>query len=93
VLTAPAAGMTVRALAAAIARPFVPAIPVAAIVLLGLGRLGGWDTILTLLPVGILWAVAGGLTIARFGLAAPERQALRRWLPVTRRSSPAAGSG
>jgi O-antigen/teichoic acid export membrane protein len=93
VLAARAAGISVRVLATAIARPFVPAVPVAALVLVGIGRLGGWDTILTLLPVGILWAVAGGLAIARFGLAAPERQALRRWLPVTRPSSPAAGSG
>jgi hypothetical protein len=93
VLVAPAARMSARTLAAAIARPFVPAAPVAALVLAGIGRLGGWDTLLTLLPLGVVWAVAGGLAIARFGLAESERQALRRWLPATSRSSPAAGSG
>ena len=93
VLAGPASGLSVSSLLGAAVRPLLPALPVALVVLVGVARLADWDTLLGLLPVGVLWAVAGGLAIARFGLHESERQALRRWLPPPRRTTPAAGSG
>jgi O-antigen/teichoic acid export membrane protein len=92
-LAAPASGLPARELLRAMLWPLVPALPVAVVVLAGLGRLGEWDSMQTLLPIGLVWVVAGGLAIARFGLGAPEREALRRWLPALPPSTPAAGGG
>jgi L-alanine-DL-glutamate epimerase-like enolase superfamily enzyme len=92
-LAAPAAGVPVRTLVGAVVRPVVPAAAVAVVVLVGLARLVDQDTLLGLLPIGVVWAAAGGAAIVRFGLEAEERRTLLRLLPGAATPRPAAGSG
>jgi O-antigen/teichoic acid export membrane protein len=77
---APAAGTTSWALAAATLRPALPAAVAAALVFGLLAR--AWDpaTLLALVPLGVLWTLGCGAAMWRFGLAAPERDRLRREL-------------
>ncbi len=92
-LVAPASGVPASALLGAILRPLVPAVAVAALLLVVGARVTDQDTLLGLLPLGILWGLLGGLAVARFGLEPGERQALIRLVPGSRSPSPAAGSG
>jgi peptidoglycan biosynthesis protein MviN/MurJ (putative lipid II flippase) len=92
-LAAPAAGVPVRALVGAVVRPVVPAAVVAVLVLVAVARLVDQDTILGLLPIGVLWALAGGAAIVRFGLEPDERRTLLRLVPGAAAPRPAAGSG
>jgi len=77
---APSAGTTSRELARAMVRPVVPALAVAAVVLVGLARVWQPDTLLALAPLGALWTVAAGAAMWRFGLDASERARLGREL-------------
>jgi O-antigen/teichoic acid export membrane protein len=70
---APAAETSGRALVGATLRPAVPALAVAAFVLVGIARWWHPDTLLTLAPLGVLWTVLAGAAIWRFGLTADER--------------------
>ena len=92
-LAAPAAGVPAATLIGAVVRPVVPAAAVAVVVLVVVARLVDQDTMLGLLPIGVLWAVAGGAAIVRFGLEPDERRTLLRLLPGTGTPRPAAGSG
>jgi O-antigen/teichoic acid export membrane protein len=77
---APAAGTTSWALAAATLRPAVPAAVAGALVFGLLARAWEPGTLLALVPLGALWAAVCGAAMWRFGLAAPERERLRREL-------------
>jgi len=92
-LLAPAAGVPARTLAGAALRPLVPGAVAAALVLGVVGHLFPAETLLGLVPIGVLWCVVGGLAVARFGLEPEERRALARWLPRAKASRPAANSG
>jgi O-antigen/teichoic acid export membrane protein len=69
-----------RDLAVAWLRPVLPAVVVAVPLFLGAIRVYTPDSLLALVPLGVIWTVAGGLAIWRFGLAEHERDALRRKL-------------
>ena len=75
---APAAGTPTRALVRAIVRPLVPALAVAAVVLVGVARLWEPQSLLALAPLGILWAVTASAAMWRFGLEPYERRAVWR---------------
>ena len=77
---APAAGTPTRALVGAIVRPLVPALAVAAVVLVGIARLWEPRSLLALAPLGILWAVTASAAMWRFGLEPYERARLGREL-------------
>jgi O-antigen/teichoic acid export membrane protein len=72
-IAAPAAGTSSGALVRATLRPVVPALAVAAVVLVGVARWWQPDTLLALAPLGALWTVLAAAAIWRFGLAAEER--------------------
>lgn len=76
-LGAPAAGVSSRAVYGAIARPFVPALVAAALVFIGVARLLEPSTLVTLAPLGALWALVGAAVLWRFGLAPDERDRFR----------------
>jgi O-antigen/teichoic acid export membrane protein len=86
-IAAPAAGTSSGALARATLRPLLPALAVAAVVLVGVARLWSPDTLVALAPLGALWLVLAAAAIWRFGLAADERSQFAREL--LRRASPA----
>lgn len=86
-LAAPAAAIRPVALARAAMRPVLPAVGAAIVVLAGLGRLGDQDTLLELLPLGCIWALACGLAVWRFGFDREERAMVSQQL----RNPPAAG--
>jgi O-antigen/teichoic acid export membrane protein len=92
-LVAPASGVPTSTLLTAVIRPLVPASAVAALLLVVGARVTDQDTLLGLLPLGVLWGLLGGLAVARFGLEPAERRALVRLVPGTSSPSPAAGSG
>jgi O-antigen/teichoic acid export membrane protein len=92
-LVAPVAGRPTRLLAAAIVRPVLPAVGAALVVLVGAARLLDQDTLLGLLPLGVLWCLVGGLVVVRWGLESDERRALARLVPGLGAPTPAAGSG
>jgi O-antigen/teichoic acid export membrane protein len=77
---APAAGVAPLQLLRAVGRPLVPALAAGAVVLVGVGRTWGPDTLLTLVPLGVLWAVACAAAVWWLGLAAVERARLGREL-------------
>lgn len=79
-IAAPAAGTSSSALARAALRPLVPALAVAAVVLVGVARWWQPDTLVSLAPLGALWTVLAAAAIWRFGLAAEERAQLGREL-------------
>lgn len=80
VLAAPAAGLRPSAFARAALRPVLPAAAVAALVLVGIGRLTEPDTLVELVPLGVAWCAAAGLALWRFGFDAGERAVLSREL-------------
>jgi membrane protein EpsK len=84
---APAAGTAARALVRAILRPVLPAVVAAAAILVALARAWQPDTLLALVPLGLLWTVVASALVWRYGLAADERARVRVEL---RRSRPAA---
>jgi O-antigen/teichoic acid export membrane protein len=77
---APAAGVSPRRLAVAIVRPLIPAMAVAAVVLVGLARLWEPRSLLALAPLGALWAASAAAAVWQFGLAPAERARLGREL-------------
>lgn len=83
VLVTPAAAIRPAAFARAALRPVLPAAAVAALVLLGIGRLTEPDTLLELLPLGLAWCAAAGFVLWRFGFDADERAVLSRQLRLT----------
>jgi O-antigen/teichoic acid export membrane protein len=72
-IVAPAAATSSGALARAVLRPLVPALGVAAIVLVGIARWWHPDTLVELAPLGALWLVLAAAAIWRYGLAPSER--------------------
>jgi O-antigen/teichoic acid export membrane protein len=72
-IAAPAAGTSSVALVRATLRPAVPALAVAAVVLVGVARWWQPRTLLALVPLGALWVLLAGAAIWRVGLAADER--------------------
>jgi O-antigen/teichoic acid export membrane protein len=72
-IAAPAAGTSSRAIVRATTRPLVPALVVAAVVLVGVARWWHPDTLVALAPLGALWTVLASIAIWRFGLAPDER--------------------
>jgi len=72
-IVAPAAATSSGALARSILRPLVPALGVAAIVLVGIARWWHPDTLVELAPLGALWLVLAAVAVWRFGLAPGER--------------------
>ena len=80
VLAAPAAGVEAGVLWRAMLRPFVPALAAAVVVLGGIGSLGDQDTLLELLPLGVLWGLACAFVVWRFGFDREERSVVSRQL-------------
>ncbi|MCW2963328.1 MAG: hypothetical protein JWO17_580 [Actinomycetia bacterium] len=72
-IAAPAAGTSSAALFRATLRPAVPALAVAAVVLVGVARWWHPHTLIALAPLGALWVVVAAAAIWRVGLAADER--------------------
>jgi O-antigen/teichoic acid export membrane protein len=72
-IAAPAAGTSSGTLVRAALRPLVPALVIAAVVLVGVARWWHPDTLLALAPIGALWIVLAAAAIWRFGLAPDER--------------------
>jgi hypothetical protein len=80
VLAAPAAGISVRAVARAALRPFLPAVLAAVPLLVLAARAVDPDTLLELVPFGAAWIVLCSAAIWRFGLDPDEREVLGRTL-------------
>jgi O-antigen/teichoic acid export membrane protein len=72
-IAAPVAALPSGALMRAVARPVVPAAAAAAIVLVAVARVWEPRTLLTLVPLGLLWTVVAAALLWRFGLAGDER--------------------
>jgi O-antigen/teichoic acid export membrane protein len=87
-IAAPAASIPARTLARAVMRPFVPAAVAAAVVLVGVARFWEPRTLLTLAPLGALWAIVAAATVWRFGLAAHERAQFSREFGLKRPAGP-----
>jgi O-antigen/teichoic acid export membrane protein len=79
-LAAPAAGVRPSTFARAALRPVLPGVAVAALLLLGIGRLTNLDTLLELLPLGVAWCAAAGFALWRFGFDSDERAVFSREL-------------
>ena len=79
-LAAPAAATRAVDLARGMLRPVPPALAAAVVVLGGVGSVGDQDTLLELLPLGCLWALACGLVVWRFGFDRNERALVSRQL-------------
>lgn len=77
---APAATISTATLVRALVRPILPALATAAVVLVGVARLWEPRTLLTLVPLGALWLLAGAAAIWRFGLDAADRSGFAREL-------------
>jgi O-antigen/teichoic acid export membrane protein len=88
-IAAPAASIPARSLVRAGARPVVPALIAAAVVLVGVARLWDPQTLLALTPLGLLWAVVAAALLWRFGLAASERAQFAREFWWRRAPTPA----
>lgn len=80
VLVAPAASLRVATFAWATLKPVLPGVAAALLVLVGIARIAEPDTLLELLPLGLVWALVGGSALWRFGLDAEERAAFGRQL-------------
>jgi O-antigen/teichoic acid export membrane protein len=85
-IAAPAAETSSGSLVRATLRPLVPALVVAAVVLVGVARWWHPDTLVALAPLGALWTVLAAAAIWRFGLAPDERAQFGR--EFWRRRSP-----
>jgi O-antigen/teichoic acid export membrane protein len=79
-LVAPAAAVSVGALARAALRPVAPALVAAFLLLVGAARLAEPDTLLELLPLGLAWGAVSALVLWRFGFDAGERAVIARQL-------------
>jgi O-antigen/teichoic acid export membrane protein len=79
-IAAPAASATTGEIVRALRRPVVPAAAAGAVVLVAVAR--AWDpqTLVQLVPLGLLWVAAAGALMWRFGLAQRERDQFRREL-------------
>jgi O-antigen/teichoic acid export membrane protein len=77
-LVTPASGVSPVQLLGDMLRPVVPALAAAVVVLVGVARLFEVETLLGLVPLGVLWVAVAGLLVLRFGLGADERSALGR---------------
>ena len=91
-IAAPAADAPSRSLFAATLRPAVPAFAAAAVVFVLVARVWSPDTLLALVPLGLLWIAVGGAAVWRFGLDERERSRLAAVL-VARRAAPAQAAG
>jgi O-antigen/teichoic acid export membrane protein len=80
VLVVPAAAVSTATFARAALRPVVPAALAAVAVLVLAARAFEPDTLLELLPLGVVWILVCGFAIVRFGLDDDERAVLRRTL-------------
>ena len=79
-LVAPAASLSVGTLARSALRPLVPGMAAALLVFGGLARVTDPDTLVELVPLGIAWALVGGLALWRFGFDGAERATIGRQL-------------
>jgi O-antigen/teichoic acid export membrane protein len=79
-LVTPAAGLTYLRLARASLRPVAPALLVAVPVLVVFARLYDPETLLELVPVGVLWIAAFCPLVWRLGFSAGERRSFAREL-------------
>ena len=79
-LLRPAAALDPATFVRAAFRPLVPGLAVALILFAGVARWANPDTLLELLPLGIVWALACGSVLWRFGLDPAERARLGRQL-------------
>jgi len=86
-IAAPAAGASSTVLVRAMLRPLLPALVPAVLVFGALSRWLEPRTLLTLAPIGVLWAVAAGLAGWRLGFTAEERLRLRDQIRPSRRSA------
>ena len=77
-LAAPAAGLSMRVLVRDLFGPVLPALIAGAVVLGGLGRAFDVETLLGLVPLGLLWAGVASLVLWRYGLVKEDRSALAR---------------
>jgi hypothetical protein len=79
-IAAPAASATSGEIVRALWRPVVPAAVAAVFVLVAVAR--AWDpqTLIQLVPLGVLWVAVAGALVWRFGLAPRERDQFRREL-------------
>jgi O-antigen/teichoic acid export membrane protein len=82
-LVAPAASVRAATVARATFKPILPGVGAALLVLVGLARIVQPDTLVGLVPIGIVWALVGGAALWRFGLDLEERAALGRQLRPT----------
>ena len=79
-LVAPAASLPMSAFVRSALRPLLPAAAAALLLFVGIARVTDPDTLLELLPLGIAWAIIGGLTLWRFGFDEGERATIGRQL-------------
>jgi O-antigen/teichoic acid export membrane protein len=79
-IAAPASGASTATLLRAISRPVLPALAVAAVVLVALARVWKPETLLTVAVLGAIWVVPAALAIWRFGFDDQQRSGLRREL-------------
>ena len=91
-IAAPAADTSSTALFGATLRPTLPALAAGAAVFVVVARLWSPATLLTLVPLGLLWIAVGGAAIWRFGLDRRERARLTE-IVVARRTAPAQVAG
>jgi hypothetical protein len=77
-IAAPAAASSTTDLLRAVVRPLAPALVAAAVVLVGLARVWEPRTLLTLAPLGAVWAIVAAAAIWRFGLAPEDRARVGR---------------
>jgi O-antigen/teichoic acid export membrane protein len=75
---APSASTTSVRIARAIARPALPAFVAAALVLVALARVWSPQTLIALVPVGVIWTVVCSALMWRFGFAPIERAGFAR---------------
>lgn len=80
ILAAPVASIAPSTFVRAALRPVLPAFAAATLVLVLAGRSLEPDTLLELVPLGLVWVLACGFAIWRFGLAGDERVTLGRTL-------------
>ncbi|HEY0416525.1 MAG TPA: oligosaccharide flippase family protein [Gaiellaceae bacterium] len=85
---APAAGVRAVDILRAMARPALPSVVAAALVLVLVARWWSPQTLLALAPLGILWTAVFALFVWRLGFAEPERARITRELVRGRGARP-----